>query len=112
MDKNYSNDNYNLVYSDTMIITTTFAHSVAFDLLTELGSTYEDCGPEDSNGVCKLFSCVLFSCMEILRHATIKRQATTMFIPATTSKTNEETDVPVIDVKYIDWVKKRLVWVF
>jgi len=29
MDKNCSNDNYNLVYSDTMIITTTFAHSVA-----------------------------------------------------------------------------------
>ena len=28
MDKNYSNDNYNW-YSDTMIITTTFAHSVA-----------------------------------------------------------------------------------
>ena len=72
-----------------------------FDLLTELGSTYEDCGPEDSNGVCKLLSCVLFSCMEILRHATIRRQATTMFIPATTSKTKEETDVPVKDVKYI-----------
>ena len=29
MDKKYFNDNYNLVYSDTMIITTTFAHSVA-----------------------------------------------------------------------------------
>ena len=61
VEKNYSNDNYNLVYSDTMIITTTFAHCVTFDLLTELGSTYEDCGPEDSNGVCKLLSWVLFS---------------------------------------------------
>ena len=30
--KNYYNDNYKLLYSDTMIITTTFAHSVAFQL--------------------------------------------------------------------------------
>ena len=50
--------------------------------------------------------------MEILRHATIRRQATTTFIPATTSKTKEETDVPVKDVKYIYWVKKDFLGCF
>ena len=37
MDKNYSNDNYNLVYSDTMIITNYILRNSVryFDLLTD-----------------------------------------------------------------------------
>ena len=40
--KNNFYDNYNLVYSDTMIITTTFAHSVAF-VLTYLLCVLVEC---------------------------------------------------------------------
>ena len=39
MDKNNSNDNYNLLYSDTMIITTTFAPASLYDLLTVINFT-------------------------------------------------------------------------